>query len=57
MEGKIMAINSLKQIYCDWCSYTPSVQTDNEEQVIWEEEHILEIGRCNACLNEYGEDE
>ncbi len=52
-----MAINSLKQIYCDNCSYTPSVQTDNEEQVIWEEKHIKEIGKCNACLNEYGEKE
>ena len=52
-----MAINILNQIYCDWCSYTPSVQTDNEEQVIWEEEHIQEVGRCNACLNEYGEEE
>ena len=52
-----MPINTLNQIYCDWCSYTPSVQTDNEEQVIWEEEHIQEVGRCNACLNEYGEQE
>lgn len=50
-----MAINILDQIYCDNCSYTPIVQTSNEEQVIWEEEHIKEIGICNACLNEMEE--